>query len=308
MVHRPEPLPPLQNLRAFESAARLASFTRAARELNVTQGAVSRQIRHLEERLGFALFERADRGVRLTPAGERFALVVGDALQRIAAVTADLGLAEGRGPITIGATTALASLWLMPQLTGFRRAEPDLEIRVLASDHGFDRRRDRLDLMITYDRQRPPGERVQHLFDETVFPVCSPDYLGGRPPPGAPERLLDETLLVLDDEHPDWIGWDTWLARADRRLGDARRSIRVNSYPMLLQAAVAGQGIALGWGRLVDDFIAAGTLVRLPGMRMTTHGAFHLTTLRPVPDTSPVARLRDWLAAAAAGAVPGTGS
>lgn len=299
MERKPEPLPPLQTLRAFEAAARLCSFTRAAAELSVTQGAISRQIRNLEERLGAELFYRAERGIVLTPAGSRYHLAVREALECIAGATAEVGVSNERGPVTIGASSALASLWLMPRLTGFRRREPDLEIRVLASDHDFRSAAGEVNLLITYARSMPPGDDVRRLFGESIFPVCAPDYPEAGATPGAPRDLLDETLLVLDDDHPDWVGWAAWFAGCGIEHPEPRRSIRINSYPMLLQAAVAGQGIALAWQHLVDDLLAAGNLVALPVAPMETEGAFYLRSLHPIPEGSATGRLREWLATSA---------
>jgi len=295
MSGRPEPLPPLQTLRAFESAARLASFTRAAHELNLTQGAISRQIRNLEQRLGVALFVRGDRGVHLTPSGVHYRTAIREALDRIARATATVSVSEEAAPITVGTTSAIASLWLMPRLTGFRRAEPTLDIRVLASDRDFERASDEVDLVIEYDRAARTGDGVTRLFDESVFPVCSPEYLRGRPPPAGLDDLLDETLLVLDDDHPDWLGWEEWLRAVGVEHRPRRRSVRMNSYPLLLQAAVAGQGIALGWRHLVDDFLATGSLVPVLSTPDVAPGAFYLGVTRPAAPDTPVARLRDWL-------------
>ncbi len=300
MERKPGTLPPLQTLRAFEAAARLASFTRAAGELSITQGAISRQIRQLEERLGVVLFHRRERGVVLTPAGERYRLAVREALERLAAATAELGPQGGSGPVTIGASSALASLWLMPRLSGFRHREPDLEIRVLASDHDVATAADEVDLLIAYAGKPPAATGDRHLFGEVIFPVCAPSYLAGEGAPRTPQALRDHTLLVLDDDHPDWIGWPSWFRRLGVEHQRPRRSIRVNSYPMLLQAAVAGQGVALAWQHLADDLLAAGHLSSLPITPLVTEGAFYLRCLRPVPEDSPVGRLRDWLATAAA--------
>jgi len=309
MPGKPGPLPPLQTLRAFEAAGRLTSFTRAADELSITQGAVSRQIRHLEERVGLQLFRRGERGIGLTRAGAHYHEAVSDALERIAVATAELGVHSGHGPVTIGASSALASLWLMSRLTGFRRREPDLEIRVLAADYGLPPASGEVDLLITYARARPAGEDVRYLFDEVIFPVAAPDLISDTAAPTHAAELLDHTLLVLDDDHPDWIGWPGWFARAGVSAAEPRRSIRINSYPMLLQAAVAGQGIALGWRHLVDDLVAAGSLEPLPIPAIQAEGAFYLLSFQPLPPDSPAGRLQSWLAASAADiGTLGTGS
>mgnify|MGYP006285368571 CR=1 FL=1 len=294
MGSRPEPLPPLQNLRAFEAAARLASFTAAARELCLTQGAVSRQIRTLEERLRVTLFERGDRGVRLTAEGQSYQAVITDALHAIARATAEVSSDAGDTAVTVGTSSAIASLWLMPRLTGFRRSQPDLDIRVLASDRDFERGSDEVDLVIEYARETRADVDMVCLFDEEIFPVCSPDYLAGRHWPAGVDALLAETLLVLDDDHPDWMGWSEWFARAGVESGPLRHPIRINSYPTLLQAAAAGEGIALGWRHLVDEFLAAGTLVPLLRGTIEAPGAFYLRTTRPVAPDSPSGHLRQW--------------
>jgi LysR family glycine cleavage system transcriptional activator len=288
-------LPPLQTLRAFESAARLGSFTRAADELAVTQGAISRQVRHLEERLGATLFVRADRGVRLTAAGARYETAVREALTGIAVATAELTGDQDDGPITVGATNAMASLWLMPRLTGFQRSEPSLEIRVLASNRDRDRASDEVDLAIEYARQSSVGAGLRRLFDERIYPVCSPEYLRERPGPLTAEDLPRETLLDLEDDHPDWMGWSEWFAALGIDNTARRQPVRVNNYPTLLQAAVAGQGIALGWRHLVDDFISAGSLVPALDVSVPGPGAFFISSSRPLVEGQPVTRLMNWL-------------
>jgi len=297
MTERPQPLPPLQTLRAFESAARLSSFTRAADELAVTQGAISRQVRQLEERLGATLFLRADRGVRLTASGIRYDAAVREALQGMARATAELTSGRDTRPITVGATSAMASLWLMPRLTGFQRREPELDIRVLASDRDHDRAGDEVDLQIEYARRLLTGTGVRRLFDEDILPVCSPEYLSRRPAPEQPSDLLRETLLDLEDDHPDWMGWGEWFDAAGSGGGSRRQPVRINNYPALLQAAVAGQGIALGWRHLVDDFLEAGSLIPALATRVRGPGAFFVTSAHPLKPASPAARLMEWLVA-----------
>lgn len=294
MSESPTPLPPLQTLRAFEAASRLASFTRAARELNVTQGAISRQIRYLESRLGVQLFVRIDRGVHTTAAGRQFAGAVGDALHRLAQATAELVGESGRATITVGATSAIASLWLMPRLTGFRRHEPELDIRVLASDHDPERSGADVDVTIEYSRRPPGNTRSIYLFAEQVLPVCSPAYLDDRPAPDNPRDLLSETLLQLDDTHVEWMSWAEWLGDFGIRGKSTRQAIRINNYPALLQAAVAGQGMALGWRHLVEDYLASGTLMPVLCGHVCGPGAFWLTPTHPVTPGDAVDRLCEW--------------
>jgi len=295
MSESPTPLPPLQTLRAFEAASRLASFTRAARELNVTQGAVSRQIRYLEQRLGVVLFVRIDRGVHLTPPGQVFATAVSDVLNRLAQATAELVGDRMHTAITVGATSAIASLWLMPRLTGFRRREPELDIRVLASDRDPERNGADVDVVIEYSRRAADDTPSYYLFKEEVLPVCSPGYLEGRAPPQTPLALLSEVLLQLDDTHSEWMGWLEWLQHSGVAMEGTRRPVRINNYPALLQAAIAGQGIALGWRHLVEDFLASGALIPVLSEHTTGQGAFWLTPIRTIVPGGPIARLCEWL-------------
>lgn len=296
MSEKPSPLPPLQTLRAFESASRLGSFTRAAQDLHVTQGAISRQIRYLEQRLGVRLFIRLDRGVRLTQAGEQFAATVTDSLNQLAQTTAAISGSTRRDTLTIGVTSAIASLWLIPRLTGFRRRDPTLDIRVLASDSDPERSAPNVDVTIEYKRQRPASPHAIHLFKEQVFPVCSPSYLNGRKPLADPGELVDEFLLQLDDSHRSWMNWPEWLRDAGvSPLQQGKNLIRINNYMALLQAASVGQGIALGWAHLVSIYLQSGALQPVLSEYAASRGAFWLICSKPVASGSAIDRLSDWL-------------
>jgi len=296
MRYGPYPLPPLKTLPAFEAAARLLSFTRAADELALTQGAISRQIRNLEERLGTQLFERGERKLKLTMAGQRYAAVVVDALNSIAAATEDLREEGEEGPLTIGATNAMASLWLMPRINRFRARDPDLPIRVMATDFDLPEASGDIDLVISYSRNAPPEQEACMLFEEAIFPVCSPDFLAVHGNIDSVEKMLNHTLLIHDDDHPDWTGWDVWFQHMGHARFKPKRAVRLNSYSMLLQAAVANQGIALGWKHLVDDLITAGSLVKLDVGEFPTVGAFYLRPLKTIHADARTGKLMAWLA------------
>jgi len=295
MRYGPHPLPPLKTLPAFEASARLLSFTRAADELSLTQGAISRQISNLEERLNTPLFERKERTLRLTAAGHYYAEAITDALERIARATEGLRETAEEGPVTIGATSALASIWLMPRLNRYRAHDPDLPIRVLASDFDLPETSGDIDLMISYSRTPPPEPDACKLFDEAIFPVCSPELIESHGPIDTLDELLGHTLLVHDDDHPDWTGWTPWAEAMGRPGFKPRRTVRLNAYSLLLQAAVAGQGIALGWQHLVDDLVAAGSLVRLDFGDFPARGAFYLRPLKPIASNARATPLLEWL-------------
>ncbi len=294
MQERPGRLPPLATLVVFESAARLSSFTRAAHELNVTQGAVSRQVRALEEHLGKPLFTRAHRAVILTPTGRHYAQSVRAALGQIADATRAVRSPPGQPRVTLGTTTAMASLWLIPRLARFRALQPDIDIRVLAADRPADFAAEAVDLALYYAREGDArgGRRV---LEEECFPVCSPAYLAEAGTPRSASELARHTLLVLEGELPGWVNWHEWFRRLGVKDEEPGRTVHINSYPLLIQAAVAGQGIALGWRYLLDDLIAAGALVRPLEETLRGPGAFWLFEPDGSPPRREVALLREFL-------------
>jgi DNA-binding transcriptional LysR family regulator len=272
-------LPPLTSLVVFEAAARHLSFTRAAAELNITQAAVSRQIRMLESNLGVVLFTRLHRTVQLTAQGRKLLHTVTISLQYLAATVADLRDSDGNAaPITVVATLAVASLWLIPRLAKFREEIfPDIEVRVLATDQEIEQIGDEFDVAIRYGTGHWPGLRSRFLGQAEIFPVCSPDYLNRHPFTDI-DGLLDQTLLYQEDSRWNWMDWPIWLAELGGVGKTARRKLKINSYPLLIQAALAGQGVALGWSCLIDHLLTEGSLVRPIGATLTTHHSFYLVT------------------------------
>ena len=255
-------LPPLDNLIAFEAAARLLSFTKAAGELNVTQAAVSQQIRNLEQVLGLKLFERAHRSVQLSAAGREYQHTVASALRNLASATGDIKLSQTQPRLTIASDQSIAALWLMPRLGGFQRRHPEVTFRLIASDDTGDCLADDVHVAIIHGSGDWPGFASERLFDEEIFPVCSPGYLQTTGPVGNLETLAGRDLLNLDDDHWDWMNWRVWFNRKGVDLPFEHRSFEINSYPLLIEAAKHGHGIALGWRYLVDDDIASGKLVK----------------------------------------------
>jgi LysR family transcriptional regulator, glycine cleavage system transcriptional activator len=269
-------LPRLSSLLMFEAAARCRSFTIAARELNVTQAAVSQQVRALERELGIALFNRLHRGLELTREGARLQRAVMTSFEHVAATTEALRAAKPTKRIEIGATFAVATFWLVPRLPRFRALHPEIDVHVVASDRGFDTIADRVDIGIAYGLGRWPGFRTTLIREGEVFPVCSPDYLLRRPRLNRVEQLFQETLLSIDDDRPGLMDWPIWFAEQDIKGYDGRRNLRINSHPLLMQAACEGQGIALGWALLTDDLLEKRKLVRPLDATVRTSKAFYL--------------------------------
>lgn len=291
---RTRDLPPLNSLVHFEAAARLGSFTRAADELNVTQGAVSRQVRKLEETLGCDLFVRAGRRVLLTDEGHNYHVAVADLLDQLSASTRELLGSANAGQVTVATSGALATFYLLPRIPAFRRAHDDIRIRIVARDQSLPRESADVDLSLFYHRTAPADDCGAPLFGEAVFPVCSPEYLEANR-----ERLqgpdwFDRDLIWLETSE-DWINWPEWLSRMGLEPAATQHRFVVNHYSMVVQAAVAGQGIGLGWAGLVEGELANRTLVRPVGLSLQTTAGFFLIPsgsrrIRPEAE-----RFRHWL-------------
>lgn len=288
-------LPPLGGLLVFEAAARHLSFTRAAAELSITQAAVSRRIRELEANLGVALFRRLPRQLVLTPAGERLQRAAGVAFGHLAETAEALRELGDDQRVTVAATLAMGWLWLMPALPAFRECHPEIAVQVLASDLDIDEIREGFDLGLCYGQGRWAGFEVVPLLPGEAFPVCSPGYWRDRPPLDDPALLLGETLLYQEDRRRNWVDWNQWFTRLGIQPRPPRRWLRINSYPLLIQAALSGQGVALGWRGLVDRLLAEGSLIRPVDATLMTGRHFYL--VRPTSRilSHAAATLQDWL-------------
>jgi DNA-binding transcriptional LysR family regulator len=256
-------IPSLDLLEGFEAAARHLSFTKAGEELFLTQSAVSRQIKELEDQLGVQLFERRHRALALTEAGQQFYAATAQVLTTMRAATERLRAASGRKrPLSVTTTHSFAALWLIPRLAGFTRTHPGVDVRITADTRVQDLERDGLDLAIRHGAASLAGPNAVRLVGERVFPVCSPKLLKKRPL-REPADLKHHCLLEYDDpevRHP-WLHWKTWLEVAG--IANLRPAARLSfsGYEQIFPAAVAGHGVALGRTPLVKDLIAAKQLV-----------------------------------------------
>ncbi|WP_119690337.1 LysR substrate-binding domain-containing protein [Acinetobacter soli] len=291
-----KPLPPMNSLIVFEAAARHLSFTKAAEELNVTQGAISRQIRQLEEYLGKELFVRANRNISLTPTGLQYYQTIYSSLLNVAKATAEIKKWQGEHQITVATTNAMAALWLLPKVATFQQNNEGVDLRILTTDNIQDLSKMDFDLALFYCRTPPLGMKATTLFPEEVFPVCSPSYLAQFNTESAPEDIFGKSLLSLDDSQKDWITWAEWFEAVKYPAVKPKNRININNYPMLLQAAINGQGVALAWGSLVDDYLKSGTLVRPIETVLRTEANFSM--LEPTDKgiiPSSVKHFRSWL-------------
>jgi DNA-binding transcriptional LysR family regulator len=256
-------MPALDLLVGFESAARHLSFTRAGEELYLTQSAISRQIKELEDQLGLPLFQRRHRALSLTDAGQQFYAVAAQVITTMRAATERLRAQAGkRRPLTVTTTNSFASLWLIPRLAGFTREHPGIDVRITAETRVQDLERDGLDVALRHGPASLAGPNAVRLFGERVFPVCSPKLLK-KLPLKKPEDLKNHVLLQYHDpdvRHP-WLHWKTWLEVAGVASLRPAGTLSFSGYEQIIPAAVAGHGVALGRSPLVRDLIDSRQLV-----------------------------------------------
>jgi LysR family transcriptional regulator, glycine cleavage system transcriptional activator len=239
----------LDLLKGFEAAARHLSFTRAAHELSLTQSAISREIKTLEEQLGQPLFVRVNRGLRLTDAGRALYRAVGGALQLINEATDRIAVSRAGETLAVTTSEALASMWLVPKLPRFIRLHPEVDVRSVAVNQRLDLERERLDLAI---RWAAPGSSVpggEPLFDVEFFPVCSPALAHDRARPlRSPADLAHHVLLDLETAtmRGPWSDWGPWLDAMDLSELNPAGTLRFSHYDQVVQAAVDGSGVAIG--------------------------------------------------------------
>ena len=295
MVRRHYNLPPLNTLATFEAAARHGSFKEAAAELSVTPGAVSHQVKALEEELGAPLFHRRHRGVELTPAGQTLLGTLSSAFGQISTGLQGLRHSALR-EVTIGATTAVAALWLAPALMRFWRVHPGVTVNQLVQDRPFALSPE-LDMFIWYGTLPDPHLGQFALFRDELVPVTSPARAASLQG-AALEEVAREPLIHQDNRHLTWTNWSSWFASFGMK-ADNLPGRRVNNYSIALLAAQDGQGLALGWKRLVAPLVARGELAELEHLSHPAPETFYLIC-KSDEELSPSAReLRDWLVAEA---------
>ncbi len=295
-------LPSLNALRAFECVARHLSVTKAADELHVTPAAVSLQVKALEADLGAKLVRRDGRGLALTTAGRAGLADLGEGFDRLARAARAMRPDRDRHMLTVSVEPSFAATWLVRRLDRFKRDHPGVDVRIDASMDRADFARDSVDLGIRYGTGDYPGLNVVRLFDDEVFPVCAPALMDGIHPLGEPGDLRWHTLLHLDwpPHMGEWPDWSSWLRAAGVDDIDAGRGPHFTDESMALQAAVQGQGVALGNTALVADDLAAGRLVWPFALCLPTMFAYYVVCPEGRADEPTITAFRDWLLAEAA--------
>lgn len=288
-------LPPLSRLRPFEAAARHESFSLAATELGMTQTAVSKQIGQLEREIGTALFERRNRAVFLTDAGRRLGRVVGIALSDVAAEIAVLRGSRRAEELVLHCQLCEAFYWLMPRLARFHERHPGMELRVVSTLNPLTQATEAFDVAIQTTGRAYGSAHLAFTAADEIFPVCAPSLLPVNTGPIAPHHLATFPLLSHSVMPQDWMEWQEWFQQVGATLPEDARFVPFDSYPLALQAAVAGRGIALGWKKTTQDMIDEGKLVR--PCREAVHRAQEISVFRGTArDLHPgTARLLSWL-------------
>jgi DNA-binding transcriptional LysR family regulator len=292
-------LPSLDFLRGFEAAGRRLSFTLAADELFITQSALSRQIKALEEALGVALFERRHRALALTPAGAAFHRDVATALAALASAAEGVrGSARAPG-LVVSTTVSFASLWIIPRLSRFRARHPDVEVYVSADDRVVDLARGDVDIAVRYLPEGLAPEHAVRLFGERMMPVASPVLLrSGGAPLAKPADLAHHVLLHLDDPegHMPWLNWPAWLNSNGAPGLKPAGSLRFRLYDQVIQAAVGGQGIALGRIPMIAEHLRDGRLVAPFAKRFDSARGYYAIVAPNADERSDVKAFVGWVA------------
>mgnify|MGYP001042845247 CR=1 FL=1 len=284
-------LPNLAALRAFEAAARHDSFSRAAEEIHVTPGAISHQIRALEEELGLPLFTRNGKRIAITEAGQRFAAAIRNALTEIAVAAEALQEQGGRQRLVVSSPPSFASRWLAPRLWKFIDRYPDIEVILQSSSHLNDLARDGIDVGVRFGLGNYPGLKSELMMEDFYYPVASPNYRQGRLP-SSPQQLRDCVLLRMDGLQESWL---PWFKLAGLDLPDPAGGLVTQDSSLTLRAAVDGAGVALTRHAIASQEIAAGELVRLFDIAWKSERAYYFVCPAETLGKPQVAHFRTWL-------------
>ncbi|MGI9487753.1 MAG: transcriptional regulator GcvA [Geminicoccaceae bacterium] len=288
-------LPSLNAMRAFEAAARHLSFSRAAAELNVTKAAISHQVKALEDDLGLPLFRRLNRALMLTDAGQTLYPSITEALALMTNAVARVKRQDQSGELVLTMLDSFAAIWLVPRLGRFRKANPEIDVRITTSDESIDFSRGDVDLAIRYGAGHWPNVHAERLMTEEMFPVCAPSLLEKGPPLEKPADLANHTLL---QDHPrDY--WRMWLMAVGETDIDAERGPGYQHSNLVLQAAEQGDGVAIARSVLAADALAAGRLVKLFADTVPAAYAYYLVCPPDHLRRPKVKAFRRWLLAEA---------
>jgi len=288
-------IPSMTALMEFEAVARLSSFTLAAQELGVSQAAVSKQVKYLEDTLGTRLFHRLHRAIKLTSEGYVLYSVVAESMQRMANVFDKICEGIPEQELTLACTAAFSQLRILPRLGALRLSQPTLHLRLITHILNPEVSRQDVDIAIRFGDGKWDDGTAIFLFDEDVFPVCSPAWLSSHAAPMSVDDFLHIELIDSDSTLEGWMTWYSWF----NALGESRPkmsySLRCSSYNDTVQAALNGHGVALGWSRLLGPLLSSGELVRISPYAVKPKDAYYLIVPNGRDITPLVHHLVEWL-------------
>jgi putative choline sulfate-utilization transcription factor len=279
---------PLRRLVVFEAAARNGRFVAAAQERAMSQAAISQHVGLLEAELGTALFTRGHRGVVLTATGEALRLAVEGGLRTLqSGVTAARRLGKNR-TLQVLTDFGFAAWWLMPRIAHLSQVAPDVELRLITTQSDKLTDDPDFDLAILFGAGDWPGYRAERLFQEKIYPVCSPAYLGERPVPAPAEISRMRLLHLRAPSAHRWFTWNDWFSAMKLPPVSRAHDLTFNNYQLLLQAALQGQGVGLGWAPLIDAMVESRLLVRLSPAPLTSERGYFVVESRNSPVSDPI--------------------
>jgi len=284
-------LPPLNSLKCFEAAGRLLSFTDAARELNVTQAAVSHQIKVIEDFLGVALFDRYPRRLTLTVQGKALLPEVIEAFDRVSFAVAAINREQFSNVLSVRLAPSFAAKWLSPRLKYFWLQYPEIDLRLYHAHPAVDFEREAIDIAVTYGKGDWPGVVSDKLLSLDFFPVCSPAFLNNDKPLTDIENLRYYALL----HDANYECWRDWLKFAGIDDVDASHGTIIDDTNVLIQAAIDGQGIALGSTTFVADLLESKRLIKPFDISLVNESAYHVVYPAANLKNPAVRAFRDWL-------------
>lgn len=289
-------LPSLGSLVVFEAAGRLSSFSAAGRELGMSQAAVSYAIARLEDQLGFPLFLREYRRVRLSEVGQRFHVDVSIGLSHIERSAKSLRSVATGSHVTLSCSTAFAAFWMVPRMEAFRAALPEVDLRIQTSDRDVDLMGEAIPLGV---RGGYPADWPQYqsaiLAPEEIYPVCNAVHLQRFGAPSRAEDLLAHPLIHLDEPFRSATTWRDWFEARGVAGSAVPQGLLINDYVLIVQSVIEGQGVALGWHHLVQGLVGKGVLVRLTEQIFATGKNFYVIWPRDLPMSRTASQVRDWL-------------
>ncbi|WDY60492.1 LysR substrate-binding domain-containing protein [Pseudomonas sp. PSKL.D1] len=288
-------IPSMTALLQFESVARLNSFTLAGEELGVSQAAVSKQIRVLEDNIGVQLFQRNHRHIQLTPAGETLFAIISESLQKLASGFDQIREGSEREELILASTATFSQFRIMPRLQRLADVLPSVKLRLATQMFTGDLKLPNYDLDIRFGHGHWPDAQSILLFEEEVFPVCSPAWLERNPAPTTLAELAQSGLLESDATSEGWMTWSGWFTEMGAATRQLNLNLRCTLYTDVVNAAVNGYGVALGWGRMVDHFIDNGQLIKLEPFVVRPPQSYYLVIPKGRELTPTVMTIVQWL-------------